>query len=581
MFHNRWGNRRWICAVAALAATVPLLVAASYPPRGDDQPYPFSPSGLSTKRFAAVTVPEDTHVLAHDGVPLRAQVYRPDTTLDPNWKTPVILVHSPYFDSAHSLRPLGFTVDQGDPIDAVVQRYTPHGYTVVKSSMRGTGRSGGCFDNWGPDDAADFKTLVEHFADQPWSNGRVASWGASAEGMTTNAALDLAPRGLVTSVVMLATSGMYDTYGFDGVPYSVRHLAPTQQSAWMLLDAPSAALGGEPSVCTNFPEPEQAKRSGTMTPYFQDREFRTGLEQTEASVLYVAHLHDRMVLPIAIDGFYDRLPTFKRAIFSPLPHAYPWDAPDELRREDWWAMFDAWFDHELLGLPTGISAWPPVQVQDERNVWRAVPSYAEMGTPEAHALGAGTIGGPRAEQHVVQISETGPPASWTTDELTGELHLSGQARLTAPIVIDRNEAHFMLTLQELRSDGSVRTLTNGFLSAQHRDSLTDPTPVQAGKETTYDIRTHPFDAWVAAGSKIQLMLSGNDDYEAWLAEGLQASGEPEGNLFTGTVAVDGRAVLELPIANDTCGLKVQQTQAPRGTVRGCPARIWAQWRSTP
>jgi hypothetical protein len=61
--------------------------------------------------------------------------------------------------------------------------------------------------------------LVEHFARQPWSNGRVGSFGASYDGETQNAGAVLQPKGLATMVPVAAISGLYDVAYFDGVPY--------------------------------------------------------------------------------------------------------------------------------------------------------------------------------------------------------------------------------------------------------------------------------------------------------------------------------------------------------------------------
>jgi predicted acyl esterase len=142
-----------LCIVLSLGVGVPTATATTQDP--PDTPIVFAPHGLSTDRFPEATTPEGVDVRAHDGVMLHARVYRPDTSSDPGWKTPIILVHSPYYGNTPSR-----SMD-------LVHRYTPRGYTVVLSSVRGTGDSGGCLEQDGPNQAKDFKTLVEYFASQP------------------------------------------------------------------------------------------------------------------------------------------------------------------------------------------------------------------------------------------------------------------------------------------------------------------------------------------------------------------------------------------------------------------------------
>ncbi|MEA2434333.1 MAG: hypothetical protein QOG54_1790, partial [Actinomycetota bacterium] len=211
--------------IGALLTTLALLVsmtvatlapAQAQTPEEPPAPLTFAPKGLTEDRFTAVTTPQRVDVAAHDGVMLNARVYRPDTSSDPDWKTPVILVHSPYYD--------GQSGDATRSMD-IVNRFTPKGYTVVLSSVRGTGESGGCLEQDGPNQAKDFKTLVEYFAAQPWSNGKVGSYGKSYDAETQNAGAVLRPEGLTTMVTVAGIASLYDVGYFDGVPLNMAGLA--------------------------------------------------------------------------------------------------------------------------------------------------------------------------------------------------------------------------------------------------------------------------------------------------------------------------------------------------------------------
>jgi hypothetical protein len=515
------------------------------------RPLVFAPEGKTADRFPAATAFQRAEVTAHDGVILSARVFRPDTSSDPGWKTPVILVHSPYYE--------GQTGDDTRSMD-IVDFFTPKGYTVVLSSVRGTGNSGGCLEQDGPNQAKDFATLVEHFAAQPWSNGKVGSYGKSYDAETQNAGAVLDPDGLETMVTVAGISSLYDVAYFDGVPITLS--GPASAAAYMTYgegvptDPPDAVRFSQRQGCHPDNFVNGADPSGDMTKYWAEREFRYNVEEVEASVLYVQGLNDFTVSPIDIDGWYDELPVFKRAIFGQWGHNYPYDAPNSIARDDWYDSIHAWFDHELLGLKTDIDEWPAVQVQDENNVWRAVPSAAGMGVEHAVPLGSGTLGEAAQGSTVAYTENT--DAIWTGPELTEPLHLSGQAFLDATISIDQPDAHLAVALQELDAAGEVRTLTRGYLSVQHQENTMRGQTITPGYASPYRIRTYPFDKTLASGSNLQLVLSGYDPDTL-----------PAGNAYSAEVHVDGSSVLRLPIVEETCGLEVAQRTAPEVEVPGC------------
>jgi len=524
----------------ALVAPAPLGAQAA---GGNDQALVFAPQGVTQDRFPKATTAQVDEVYAHDGVVLSSRVYRPDTSSDPDWKTPVILVHSPYYGTAAS---------PGTRSMDLVDRFTPKGYTVVLSSVRGTGDSGGCLEQDGPNQAKDFKTLVEHFAAQPWSNGKVAGYGKSYDAETQNAGAVLRPDGLETMITVAGISSLYDVGYFDGVPLTLGGLTasasyattgpgvvPTEPTRY------AQRLGCYPDVYANSLDP-----SGDETTFWAERNFRYGVEDIEASVLYVHGLNDFTVNPLAIDDWYDELPGFKRAIFGQWGHFYPYDAPNSLAREDWYQTVHAWLDHELLGLDAGVEAWPPVQVQDEDNGWRGVESFAGMGVERALPLGSTGLGEAAASGTSRTYAETAS-VSWDGPVLEEPLHLSGQAFLDATIAIDQPDAHLAVTLQEVPAQGSARTLTRGYLSVQHQEDPNRGHAVTPGHPVPYRVRTYPFDKTLEAGSKLRLVIAGRD-----------GNARPAGTGYNGTVFVDGRSVLRVPVVEETCGLIVDTRAEP-------------------
>ncbi|MCW2606006.1 MAG: hypothetical protein JWO60_699, partial [Frankiales bacterium] len=545
-----------LTSLALLTGLAPVAAqAVDLPGVGRDSgPRVFAPQGQTTDRFPVATATR-VDVPAHDGIALHARVFRPDTSSDPSWKTPVILVHSPYYDGAL----------QGSPDRSLdlVQRFTPKGYTVVLSDLRGTGNSGGCGEQDGANQARDFRTLVEHFAAQPWTNGKVGSYGKSYDAESQKAGAVLQPKGLETMVVVAGISSLYDVAYFDGVPLRANGAASAAAYELYDLDVP-----GEPSAL-----PRRAERttcqpanflnggdpSGDETTYWAERDFRPGVRKVQASVLEVQGLSDFTVAPIQLDGWFDALPTFKRAVVGQWAHNYPYDTSAALARDDWYDSVHAWFDAELLDRKTGVEGWPAVQVQDEKGVWRAVPSIAGMGAekalPVGDVLGTTTTSAPRT------FAETGTLVR-DSAVLTEPLHLSGQAYLDALLTLDRPDGHVALTLSEVTAAGATRTLTRGYLSLPHRETLTRGVPVTPGHTTPYRVRTYPFDKTLAAGSRLRMTLAGYD-----------GSTTPAGTAYTATL---GAATLRVPVAQEQCGLLVRTRQQPRAATPDCPDGVPAE-----
>src|SRR5205814_6303977 len=139
------------------------------------------------------------------------------------------------------------------------------------------------------------------------------------------------------------------------------------------------------------------------------------------TTLFRSGFGDTNVLPVNIDGWYDRIRTFKRAIFGQWNHEFPDDNATGHGRKDWFDILHAWYDHELLGLPTGVEHWPPVQAQDQDNVWRAVRSFGSLGRKVVEPLGLGTFGAAGPAGSVVGFSEL-TRALWVGPTLAHGLH---------------------------------------------------------------------------------------------------------------------------------------------------------------
>jgi uncharacterized protein len=151
-------SRRTLTCAALVLGTAGLWGSAAAPAAQDppswttyDRPAQF---GIVTQQNVPITM--------SDGVQLSAIVYRPDAP----GTFPVIVTLTPYNG--------GMTI-VGSENAYLVQR----GYVQVVVDVRGTGSSGGSWNDFGSREQLDGPEVVEWAAGQPWSNGNVGMWGSS------------------------------------------------------------------------------------------------------------------------------------------------------------------------------------------------------------------------------------------------------------------------------------------------------------------------------------------------------------------------------------------------------------------
>jgi hypothetical protein len=136
---------------------------------------------MTSKPACEVLVHKNVMVPMRDGVHLAADVYRPARGLEPlPGRHPALLERTPY------------SKDAGERADLNGLWYAQRGYVVVIQDVRGRYRSEGAFTflRNEPEDGYD---TVEWIAAQPWSDGRVGTFGTSYMGWTQSALAALAP----------------------------------------------------------------------------------------------------------------------------------------------------------------------------------------------------------------------------------------------------------------------------------------------------------------------------------------------------------------------------------------------------
>ncbi|MFC0212284.1 CocE/NonD family hydrolase [Paenibacillus chartarius] len=158
-----------------------------------------APSYAAEAEQKSEIVIEDVSVTMSDGIRLSARVYRPND----EGKYPVLLSRTPYGSGA-------FLQEQGKgQYSAQGQQFARDGYVVVVQDVRGVNGSEGeylVYEN----DAQDGYDTVVWAGKQPWSSGKVGTFGHSAMGFTQMLLAPLQPPGLTAMYVGVAPSNYFE-----------------------------------------------------------------------------------------------------------------------------------------------------------------------------------------------------------------------------------------------------------------------------------------------------------------------------------------------------------------------------------
>jgi uncharacterized protein len=389
---------RSVLLLAALALGAGVLPAGASGPPAAAGPFDYVQQlpRLSQPDFPG-TLHETFTITAHDGVELYMEVTRPDPDAHPEAYTdgglPVILESSPYHGTIATR--IGDRIFP-DPIDPETQEklgltgyFAPRGYAVAMMDLRGTGRSEGCLDHLGPDDAKDLKTVIEWLADADWSNGKVGMTGHSYVGSTPSVAAAQRPRGLATIIPSAGLASMYDHQFNRGVPWNLQYIGPMVAYEGLALDrhlppGSFSALGDETG--DNFGNGMQyfgcgllnsAALAGTgqVTGQYElwhaRRDHRAGAADADIPVFMVHGVHDNAARIPAAEWF------FANRFARPGDKVWigQWDhgstngrcgdpenrrvAHPTCRFDQWTAAVHAWFDKHLMGLP--VATGPAVE----------------------------------------------------------------------------------------------------------------------------------------------------------------------------------------------------------------------------
>ncbi len=409
-------------------------------------------------------------------------------------------------------------------VPAVNEFLVRRGYAHVSVDVRGTGMSGGNWEAFGAREQADYAQVMDWVASQPWSNGRVGTWGASFMGITQllTAAHQHPAHQAVFAIVPMADG--YRDIVFSGGQTNIGFIP-----LWMGLvtglgvipaefdsDAPQVIAEHVVNAVTNFQLPVIAHSVLGTSDYNYDGPFWRTRSPIEVA--------DRIRIPTFIVGglndifqrgeplLYEAIArnTTAKLLIGPWQHLDGSSGAglprDEVPDLDHLALM--WFDQYLMGIDAGAaavpnvtqyvygaeryvtaSAWPHPQARAQRWYLRGDRSLTRE--PPASGEAANTV----LQQPLNGLCSTST-SQWTagiigalplpclTDNRVNENPLLEVAFSSAPMDADyyvngpiqadvwisttAPDAALLVRITDVAPDGRSRELTNGILTASLR-----------------------------------------------------------------------------------------------------------------
>ena len=325
----------------------------------------------------------DSAVPMRDGVVLRADVWRPAA----EGRFPTLVYRTPY----------GKT---GTTDSAIVQKAVARGYAVVVQDVRGRYASDGRFLAYQQEGNDGYDT-IEWAAAQPWSNGKVGTFGLSYPGAVQWLAAIQSPPHLVAMVPAMTfaspthfwyTGGVWDGswlyWTWRNIAPDLRRRAGLPGDATAQAAAASWPTAGVPaqSFLPRLDLPAfkgvaewyyEWMRHGPYDPWWEWAELAGKYGRVSAAVLNISGWHDEMYGPIGAVTNFSELVRSRggdvrtartQVVIGPWTHGSDWDDPKVGARDmgaasvvDYDELVLRWMDRWMKDAANGVDAEPPVR----------------------------------------------------------------------------------------------------------------------------------------------------------------------------------------------------------------------------
>jgi putative CocE/NonD family hydrolase len=507
------------------------------PPK-DDPVDPGPPAPIDYTQIEGVSQPtftetrsDELDVPMADGTTLFVRVVRPAA----DGPFPVILEASPYHGTLadrDGIRILPDARDASGRQIGLTGYFAPRGYAVVMVDLRGTGKSQGCLDHLGPNDASDLKQIVEWAASQDWSNGRVGMTGHSYVGSTPSLAAAMQPEGLETIVPSAGLASMYDHQFQGGVPFFLQWAGPQWAYPYLATVRHTPPVGTEPAQNSNTGDSfgrnqeyaycgpansaltsGEPQLSGAYADWHAQRDWRDEATAAPIPVFMVHGVNDNAARVTAMDWFHERDNAGDKIWLGQWNHGS--GCCPNRRGMQWTAALHAWFDKHLA--QRDVETGPPVEVfladgafHDAQNWARTevitgtrwpvetqpltfYPSGMGLSTDAPAAEGSSAFTG--EGRGGTSVKPAGDPfttggVTFATEPFADDLVLAGLPELQLAASSSSPRVHLIAGLyDEWESDGGTiqrRRISEFAINPELREGSDDPQPVVPGQRYTLE-----------------------------------------------------------------------------------------------
>ncbi len=485
-----------------------------------------------------------------DGITIDADIFRPDSS----GKFPALLGVHPYDKEVQSapIMPMGLNMANGGIEAGDYNFYVRRGYVQVIANIRGSGKSGGHYLNYGLREVQDTAEIIEWIADQPWCDGKVGMFGVSAFAVAQQQVAALRPPHLKAIFAPFGYTDFYrDKFYHGGI------LSHAFMQGWTT----TIDNMRYESWCREKWGQDRYQKAIALA--LQDKDIREIPYLVEALKKPTQGgnglLVDILLNPMDGDYFRERSVRYEKNLEIPAYHGGCWGIyglhlPGAFRSWDQWKgskkmivgppiyldrplyqyQYESlrWFDYWLKGVENGIMEEPPIALfVDGTSEWKAA---TEWPLPETRWTPFYLHSGGLLSEH-----EFWPNEGSSTYE--DSLFNRGQLTFTTPALIENTEVIgpivlnlyasttdteilWFVSLLDIDPQGNETLLTRGWLRGSQREldikrskpwqpyhSHIRREPLTPNEIYEFNIEIRPYGILYKAGHRIGLRVKSVDD----------------------------------------------------------------------